>query len=53
VSTVALRLYALTSNPLAAVVLGFHPAVSIGPFTFLPDLFAAVAVIVLLYQSYR
>ncbi|WP_195759376.1 MULTISPECIES: hypothetical protein [Haloferax] len=53
VFTFALLLYALTSNPLAAVVFGFRPAVSIGPFTFLPDLFAAVAVVVLLYQSYR
>ncbi|SFR51990.1 hypothetical protein [Halogeometricum limi] len=53
VFTLALLLYALTSNPLAAVLFGFRPTVSIGPFTFLPDLFAAVAVVVLLYQSYR
>ncbi len=33
-------------------VLGFRPT-PFGPFTFLPDLFAAVAVVVLLYQSQR
>lgn len=53
VFTVSLLLYAVTSNPLAAIVFGFRPQVSIGAFTFLPDLFAAVAVVVLLYQSYR
>ncbi|MFC7202572.1 hypothetical protein ACFQJC_03535 [Haloferax namakaokahaiae] len=53
VFTVALLLYAVTSNPLAAIVFGFRPQVSIGAFTFLPDLFASVAVVVLLYQSYR
>jgi O-antigen ligase len=49
---VALLLYALTSNPLVPAVLGFRPT-PFGPFTFLPDLFAAVAVVVLLYQSQR
>ncbi|WP_410766601.1 hypothetical protein [Haloferax sp. DFSO60] len=53
VFTISLLLYALTSNPLAAIVFGFRPQVSIGAFTFLPDLFATVAVVVLLYQSYR
>ena len=49
---VALLLYALTSNPFVLLVLGFRPT-PLGPFTFLPDLFAAVAVVVLLYQSQR
>jgi hypothetical protein len=52
VFTLALLLYALTSNPVVPVVLGFRPA-AFGPFTFLPDLFAAVAVVVLFYQSQR
>ena len=49
---VALLLYALTSNPVVLLVLGFRPA-PLGLFTFLPDLFAAIATVVLLYQSQR
>jgi hypothetical protein len=48
----ALLLYALTSNPVVVLLLGFRP-LPFGPFTFLPDLFAAVATVVLLYQSQR
>jgi hypothetical protein len=48
--SLALLLYALSSNPLVWVVFGFRTG-GIGPFTFLPDLFAAVAVVVLLHQS--
>ncbi|QOS12565.1 uncharacterized protein HfgLR_12140 [Haloferax gibbonsii] len=48
--TAALLLYALTSNPLASILLGFRGS-GLGPFTFLPDLFAAVAVTFLTYQS--
>jgi hypothetical protein len=48
----ALLLYALTSNPLVHVYLGFRGGVQLGLFTFLPDLFAGVAVVALLYQSY-
>jgi len=48
--TAALLLYALTSNPLASLLLGFRGS-GLGPFTFLPDLFAAVAVTFLTYQS--
>ena len=51
VVTLALLFYALSSNPLVHVLLGFRPGVGLGPFTYLPDLFAALAAIVLLYQS--
>jgi len=49
---VALLLYALTSNPLVHVFLGFRGGPQLGLFTFLPDLFAGVAVVALLYQSH-
>ena len=48
----ALLLYALTSNPLVHVYLGFRGGPQLGLFTFLPDLFASVAVVALLYQSH-
>lgn len=50
--TVALLLYAVASNPLLPVLMGFEHAATLGPFMFLPDAFASIAVIVLLYQSY-
>jgi hypothetical protein len=50
VVSVALLLYALSSNPLVWIVLGFR-AGGLGPIPFLPDLFAAVAAVVLLAQS--
>jgi hypothetical protein len=46
----ALLLYALSSNPVVWVLLGFRQS-SLGVFTFLPDVFAAIAVTVLTYQS--
>lgn len=51
--TVSLTLYALTANPLIALLFGFKPPGGLGPFTFLPDMFASVSVIILLYQSYK
>lgn len=45
--------YAVSSNPVLHVVFGFRGGPGIGAFTFLPDLFAAVAVVVILYQSYQ
>lgn len=54
--TLALLLYALSSSPLVWLVLGIREALfglGIGLFAFLPDLFAAVAVTLLLHQSYR
>ena len=50
--SVALTLYAVTANPLVSILFGFRLAGG-GPFTFLPDLFTAVEVTILLYQSYR
>lgn len=50
---VSLLLYALTSNPVVQVYAGVRPNPQLGIFTFLPDLFAGVAVIALLYQSNR
>jgi len=51
----SLLLYALTANPLVHLVFGIRVVAGIaaGPFTFIPDLFAAFAVLLLLYQSYR
>lgn len=46
--TVSLTLYALTANPLVAILFGFMPPGGLGPFTFLPDMFASVSVIILL-----
>ena len=48
--TAALLLYALTSSPLVSLTLGYRGS-GLGPFTFLPDLFAAVAVTFLFYES--
>lgn len=49
---VALLLYAVSSNPLLPILLGFRHGATLGPFVFLPDVFASIAVIVLLYQSF-
>jgi len=50
--SVALLLYAISSNPLLPLVLGFRHGTALGPFVFLPDIFASIAIIVLLYQSF-
>ena len=51
--SVALLLYAVTSNPVVQLLSGVRPTPQLGVFTFLPDLFAGVAVVALLYQSNR
>ena len=51
--SLALLLYSLSSNPVIHVLFGYRTDAALGPFTFLPDAFAAVAVVVLLYQSYQ
>lgn len=51
--TVALLLYALASNPVVHVLFGYGGTTGLGPFSFLPGVFAAVAVTVLLYQSFQ
>lgn len=48
---VSLLLFALSAHPVVHVLFGFVPRVSVGPFTFLPDLFVGMAVITLFYQS--
>lgn len=50
--TVALLLYAISSSPLLPLILGFDLGTALGPFVFLPDAFASIAIVVLLYQSY-
>lgn len=49
--SLALLLYALTSNPLVHALLGFRPRPNVGAFVFVPDLFVGLAIVVLLYQS--
>lgn len=49
----ALLLYAVASNPAVHVLFGFRGGPGLGPFLFLPDLFAAFAVTVLFYQSFQ
>ena len=51
--SVALLLYALAASPAVQLLFGFRAGTGLGPFTFLPDLFASVAAVVLLYQSYQ
>jgi len=51
--SLALLLYSLASNPVVHALFGYPTEPNLGPFTFLPDAFAAVAVVVLLYQSYQ
>lgn len=48
--SIALLLYALTSNPLLHRFTGFIGS-GLGPFTMLPDLFTCIASVVLLYLS--
>jgi hypothetical protein len=42
--------YAITSNPLLHIIFGYY-TLGLGPFTILPDAFATVALLVLLYLS--
>ncbi|WP_435333118.1 hypothetical protein [Haloarchaeobius sp. TZWWS8] len=52
----SLLLYAITSVPLVAMIfVGFRQGISasIGPFAFIPDMFASIAVLILLHQSYE
>ncbi|MFB6133147.1 MAG: hypothetical protein ABEJ44_07075 [Halanaeroarchaeum sp.] len=51
--SVALFLYALSASPVIHLLFGFRGGTGLGPFVFLPDLFASVAAVVLLYQSYQ
>jgi hypothetical protein len=51
VLSLALLLYAFTSNPFVHVLLGFRPRPNVGAFVFVPDFFISLAIVVLLYQS--
>ena len=50
--SMVILLYAITSNPLVQLFFGFR-AFGLGPFAPLPDLFACVALLVLLYLSLK
>lgn len=50
--SLVLLLYALTSNPLVQWAFGFR-AYGLGPFAMVPDLFAFVALAVLIYLSVK
>lgn len=52
VFSTALMFYAISSSPLTHVLAGFE-IISIGPFTFLPDIFVTVATVIILRESYR
>ena len=48
----ALMLYGVTSSPLTHVLAGFE-IITVGPFTFLPDIFVTLATLIILRESYR
>lgn len=50
--SIALTLYAISANPLTHIIFGFN-VISIGPFTYLPDLFVSIASVLLLHESYK
>lgn len=51
VLSLALLLYAVTTNPFTHLLFGFRPVLGLGPFTYLSDIFVGLAIIVLFYQS--
>ncbi|KXB07457.1 hypothetical protein AKJ51_01295 [candidate division MSBL1 archaeon SCGC-AAA382A20] len=53
VFSVALLLFSISSNPLIPFFLDFHFGPVLGIFTFLPNIFASIAVLTLLYLSYE
>jgi len=48
---VALFLYALTSNPVVQMLLGYHAITGVGPFAWIADVFASIALAILLWLS--
>lgn len=48
----ALTLYAVTSSPVTHYLLGIG-LISIGPLTYIPEIFVAIASLTLLYQNYK
>lgn len=49
--SLALLLYAVTSNPLVHLLFGYRGPPTSGPFVFVPHAFVGFAIIVLFYQS--
>ncbi len=52
VFTLVLLLYTLVSNPIVMYLAGFR-AFGLGPFAMLPDLFASIALVILLYLTLK
>ncbi|HDO41519.1 MAG TPA: hypothetical protein ENH03_01265 [Candidatus Bathyarchaeota archaeon] len=50
--SLVLLFYTITSNPFIQRIFGFR-AFGLGPFAMLPDLFAFIALLVLLYLSLK
>lgn len=48
----AMLMYAVTSNPLMHEMQGLHIS-GLGPFTFIPDLFVTIAIIILIHLTLR
>ncbi len=48
----ALLLYAVTSSPILHLLTGFD-TITIGPFTYVPDMFVAIAASLILYESQK
>ena len=51
VAMASLFLYALTSNPVVQMLLGYHAVTGTGPFAWIADVFASVALTILLWLS--
>ncbi|PTD93957.1 hypothetical protein C9439_05030 [archaeon SCG-AAA382B04] len=51
--SMALLFYAISSNPIIHLLLGFRGGIGLGPFTFLPDAFATLAIVILLHQTLK
>lgn len=50
--SIALLFYAVSASPVVQILFGFN-TITLGPFTYLPDLFLATASTVILYESYK
>ncbi len=48
----ALLLYAITASPILHLLAGFE-GITIGVFTYVPDMFVAIAGTIILYESYK
>ncbi|MFO7794080.1 MAG: hypothetical protein R6V35_03850 [Candidatus Nanohaloarchaea archaeon] len=48
----ALLLYAVTSSPVVHILSGFE-TISVGPFTYVPDMFVAIAASLIFYETQK